>query len=582
MQKKLLILTLYGATATAQSNQLRPWIFTPEQPRCKTFLENCIGTVKYCNSFVNRKSPYSSPEDCFQQREDKRWKLPDAPCHEWTERCVGTQRWCESMGRAPYKSHEACFLEREDKLWLFPREDCFEKTEECVGTQEWCLSMDRWDAAYESPEACFEDRERSSSQPPRIDCQEFTESCIGTEVWCRSMGRWDSPYTSPGACFRDRARKPKSTSCQDSDNCDQRVSTPEPEKKLKPWIAPGIECQDVEESCVGTEVWCSRTQYMAIRQLCFTAREEAPWLPADTQDCRDVNEACVGTDKWCETDRARFIYGSAKSCLSVRQPPPPSWQHPQLEECKDNGQKDCEGTELYCGRFSRLEDRLRCFAAHQKAPFSIVHSSACEQNPTDELCNGTANWCRQKPALQLYGSEENCRKFRGKKPDEQKWQPKANNCTEPNESCLGTEHICNSFSQDDLRTDCFSARETPPILPPDRASCLGNRRADESCLGTYVWCADRFRQAGYLSARECFEIRQWSFGDFETQLRDGLLASLDGLFTKVLVNMTAETSPKTAKVQFGKVLRVVRENGNASTALAAGRALSRYQAFEVR
>ncbi|KAF4585869.1 hypothetical protein GQ602_005174 [Ophiocordyceps camponoti-floridani] len=321
-----------------------------------------------------------------------------------------------------------------------------------------------------------------------------------------------------------------------------------------------------------------------MRQLCFAAREEAPWLPAgsDSQVCRDIDESCVGTDKWCKTDRARYMYGSTESCLSFRELPPPSWQRPRLEECKDKEEKDCEGTESYCGRFSRLQDRLRCFATHQKAPFSIVRSPACDEHPTNELCNGTASWCRQEPALKLYGSEENCLKFRGKTPDEQKWQPKVDSCTEPNESCLGTEHTCNSVAQDDLRTECFSARETPPILPPNQAFCLRNKTADESCLGTYVWCTDRFRQAGYSSARECFEIRRWGFGDFETQLRDGLLTSLHGLFTTILANLTARTSPVTAKDQFGEVLRVVREKGNASTASAARRALSSYRAFGER
>ncbi|PFH55412.1 hypothetical protein XA68_18372 [Ophiocordyceps unilateralis] len=390
------------------------------------------------------------------------------------------------------------------------------------------------------------------------------------------MGRWDSPYTSPAACFRDRQPKARTAGEKKCDSptedCDE---TPDQKRTVLPRRAPAAGCQDVKEECVGTEVSCARRQDP---ELCFAAREKAPWIAAGSHDCLDATEEkCVGTDEWCKTDQAKSIYGSSESCLSFREPGAPSWRQRSLENCQEKDAEDCEATEEYCGRFTGLKERLRCFATRQRPPFSVIYSPGCDEYQTSELCNGTANWCRETTALSLYGSETDCLELRGKVPERRKWQPKAANCSDASESCLGTEKVCNSLVHDHLRDDCFAARERPPFLPATPALCLKEKPADEGCLGTYAWCMHQFRQANYATAKQCFSLRGLDIAEFEKQLEDGLVTSLDTAFATLLINMTlARSSLEAAKPFFIDRLRLVREYRWDLAVFASRKAFGRY------
>ncbi|RCI12705.1 hypothetical protein L249_1257 [Ophiocordyceps polyrhachis-furcata BCC 54312] len=382
----------------------------------------------------------------------------------------------------------------------------------------------------------------SKSKQP---CKDFVEDCVGTEVWCKSFVNGRSPYASPEACFRDRAA----------------------EAQTKHLLA-GSENR--------TDAACETIQDLVGRMECYAAREMGPWLPLASQACPDGtrDESCLDLDDWCKSAKAKFIYGSTEVCQGFRKLASLKQPGGQGKFRGDHGE-DYQRTESLCGALVDGEERLRCFSQRTRGPFAVVYSAACSEHQTYELCNGTVDWCRQSSSLALYGSETNCRNFRGEPPELLKWQPKADNCSDASEQCLGTEQVCNTLVPTDLRDDCFVARESPPFLPADPRSCSDDKPASEMCLGTEAWCTDHFQQANYLTADKCLSIRGWDLDKVETQVGDDLAKSLDRILAATLIEMTRlKSSLEEAKPAFKEILEWIRKN---STALAASAAEEAYE-----
>ncbi|RDA90614.1 hypothetical protein CP533_2790 [Ophiocordyceps camponoti-saundersi (nom. inval.)] len=395
-----------------------------------------------------------------------------------------------------------------------------------------------------------------SKQP----CSGLVEDCVGTEVWCRSFIVARSPYRSPEACFKDRAAKPRS----------------------KKWTdVQSAACHGSDKECTRTaEAACEGIEDLIMRKECFAARDKGPWITPASHDCPygTADETCLRLIEWCKTPKAKFLYGSTEVCLGFRKLAVTSWKQPSRQDnCQGDDAEECKGTESLCGRIANLDERLRCFARRQRAPFSVPYSAECPEQQTNELCNGTAAWCKESSSVKLYGSETNCRNFRDQIPEPLKWQLKAENCSDASEQCLGTEQVCNTLVPTNLRDDCFATRESPPFLSANAASCPDGKPADEGCLGTEAWCTDHFRKAKYPSAEKCLSIRGWDLKKIETQVGDGLAESLVKMLATTLIEMTASKSSfEESKPAFQGLLDNIRDNSGSLSKSAAERAFSRY------
>ncbi|RDA89166.1 hypothetical protein CP532_2208 [Ophiocordyceps camponoti-leonardi (nom. inval.)] len=365
MHVSLFLLALQSVSVTAGTT-LKPWLPRSKQP-CGDFVEDCVGTEAWCKSFVDGRSPYTSPEACFKDRaarpSTKDWRglaalklLRSSP-----PGCQG------SGGKECYGTDAAAACEKIQDLFL--RKECYAAREK----EPW-LSL--------ASQACLD----GSATGDRSSCLDLNE-------WCKTA-KAKFIYGSTEVCqgFRDLASS---------------------------WKQPSQEgeCRgDGDEECQGTESFCGAFVDREERLKCFAERRRAPFSVVYSAGCSEhqTYELCNGTVDWCRQSSSVALYGSETNCLDFRGKTSAllKWQLKE-EDCSDASEQ-CLGTEEVCNTLVPADLRDDCFAARESPPFLPANAESCsDDKPADEICLGTQAWCTDHFQKAGYLTAEKCLSIRG-------------------------------------------------------------------------------------------------------------------------------------------------------------------------
>ncbi|PHH59319.1 hypothetical protein CDD81_3388 [Ophiocordyceps australis] len=384
---------------------------------------------------------------------------------------------------------------------------------------------------------------------PGVNCTQRQEGCLGTVAWCSNAEyyRQIEGYPDQASCFNARMAKTE-------------------------WQYISSGCLQHFEVCDGTDIVCSKVENMGTRRLCYGAHIKGKWLEPFSPGClapaRHDDERCIGTRAFCESKERIKAYGSAQYCLAKREEASSEAKKQEFLaanplRCTGDPTEICIGTEQYCTYQSKT-NKEKCFASREQPPFYIEYSPDCETGSDkgyySEACVGTESWCRSNARYQIYGSVEKCIQHRKRPSRLGKWLAPNETCapnTQGTEACEGTERMCQKHSP--WREVCFQERETAPFVQPDPRSCSEAKQQQEACLGTDVWCHEKWEHMDYYGEAECFSRR--GFDQFK------LAAEMAKLVT---------TAARPAIVKFGeKVTRdavyynLIGKRGNDKTALQA-------------
>ncbi|PHH88955.1 hypothetical protein CDD83_6822 [Cordyceps sp. RAO-2017] len=132
-----------------------------------------------------------------------------------------------------------------------------------------------------------------------------------------------------------------------------------------------------------------------------------------------------------------------------------------------------------------------------------------EKHAKSEPCVGTDEWCKDPIRVVLYGSSDECRKFRkaDPRPSWVRADPGCANRGKGTESCEGTELYCLKHAPS--RRECFMFRQKPLLVPAKAGGCNGDIETDERCLGSEEWCRVTWRANLYGSSLSCMQHREW-------------------------------------------------------------------------
>ncbi|PHH86067.1 hypothetical protein CDD83_10795 [Cordyceps sp. RAO-2017] len=347
---------------------------------------------------------------------------------------------------------------------------------------------------------------------PGERCTQMSERCAGSDFWCGQAFKSDEAATQE-ECFQRRRRHPV-----------HRIE----------WARPSVDsdCLPHIEGCSGTESMCGHITDLDRRLSCFKARKKAGWTMRDSPECpkpgTDEDERCAGVKAWCRAEERLALYGNETSCLEFRRHPLKAtvpWMEPQ-QACPTRFVEPCRGTEDFCGSIDKKPRRRMCFEHHELRPYdTVLNASRCAlswQGSMTELCQGSHWWCHQsKVAKRLYGSAEECLRYREKPPQTRRpfYPPVEGECqpgADPEKECLGTEHICLKQMDEPNRPRCLEERTTAPwydSLP--QPSC---NQTTERCQRSARWCLGEIAD-WYGSSESCYKIRGWATGSLGDVVR---------------------------------------------------------------
>ncbi|RDA91922.1 hypothetical protein CP533_1286 [Ophiocordyceps camponoti-saundersi (nom. inval.)] len=345
-----------------------------------------------------------------------------------------------------------------------------------------------------------------------------TEPCLGTEVWC-FMKTINGEYESTEACYSLRQQMDWFNAANDG-------------------------CKDDSERCLGTEAFCGRVGSRWDRDRCIGARKKTPWLDAHLDSCPasgPKTELCMGTKAWCQREEAWKYYSSEEVCRSHRSrslswtlsPEDAGNRMPSVpagddfDSCKDPYSEKCMGTELYCMGKSSHELRESCLQERQPLRYYHRFSTDCRDKVDDgsEACVGSIAWCKHEDRIKLWGSRQDCLKFRSEPPQLMPLHYKSNqdDCKySQEERCIGTEAFCMKMTGRSQRKQCFESREPHLFLAANSNICSGKGGEEERCVGTVTWCKKHFYKRHYDDADECFQVRGFMYNDLKKIARKWL------------------------------------------------------------
>ncbi|PHH73234.1 hypothetical protein CDD80_3944 [Ophiocordyceps camponoti-rufipedis] len=279
------------------------------------------------------------------------------------------------------------------------------------------------------------------------------------------------------------------------------------------------------------------------------------------------DERCVGSKVFCEAQERITSYGSTQACLDYRsKPSSESVKNEFLVQdelsCFGDPTEKCLGTEKFCKWFE-VSLREQCITSHKNPPFYNESSTECDER------------------IQTYGSEEKCRGFRNRGPQQKgQWVPPNYECIEKKadgtEECEGTERFCQLRS--DSSDVCFGGRELGPFLLANPNGCSGTR--NESCIGSDSMCHDEYRQLNYVKEGDCFRRRGFELDTMVGKIREVFTPMIEEKLLKYGENVARnavyralvsedgddQTAMKVVKADLGAYLDRVEGNVLSSTA----------------
>ncbi|RDA90590.1 hypothetical protein CP533_6937 [Ophiocordyceps camponoti-saundersi (nom. inval.)] len=246
-----------------------------------------------------------------------------------------------------------------------------------------------------------------------------------------------------------------------------------------PWRYINSDCIAYHETCDGTDAVCSRVEDAAIRDHCYASRSEGEWLPKYASGClaagMDDDERCMGTEDFCRAEARIKSYGSTEKCLAYREKAPEKIKKPEFLvenplRCFGDATEECRGTEKFCfnkpHQGNGNKDVLDCIESRINPLLYAPDSPDCTDFGFSEACVGTSVWCANKKRVKIYGTKERCEDLREPASDEpSRWFAPGQECRDEADQ---SERCIGTERKCQLFSsapdDCFRRRETAPFL----------------------------------------------------------------------------------------------------------------------